>query len=757
MSNAAYKAFFAFAVLISFFSRAAGSQNLFYIEKGLVGIQGASSGPVPDTFLGPYIFSATAPSPGSVTPPGLSPSSLSFVSGSSDYEFTEFLSTLSALNAVAPDGSFMMSGGGFPTLSIGVTGDLYPIVPEITNGTWQNDVLLVNPAQSYTLNLNTFTGYGTNGVGGLISIQIQSLTTADNVNLSQKYSTQSFGNAVVSSTPFTSYTIPAGTLQPGLVYEVLVEYYTLSSVNTTTVPGYYIVGAYENTLVAYIGTTSSPAVTGPTIALEPTNQTVAAGASATFNVAVTFGNSSVIPPNTPVLWWANGSQITGSGSGKYAFGGANNASLTINNVGASDVGTYFVQVINAGGSVASTIVTLSLASGTPVITTQPTASQTVNAGANVILSVAATNAGSYQWQLNGAPISGATSATLALDNIGTSQRGTYTVVVSNGPNSVTSNPASVAVNVSSYLFNISTRGYVGSGPNQDLDAGFYIEGTGNKNILLRGDGPFLATNSAYTGLTLVSPQLTFNNAGGQLGVNTAWGGSQILVNAFNTVFAPVFATGSKDTAIYMSVSANGSVGYTADITSATSGGTGVAQIEVDDADAFSDYVNNPSSTPPSHLINISTHGYVGAGGGEAGVTGASQYQYLDAGFYIFGGSSQTLLIRALGPGLATNNPGLSGLTLPNPALTLYDSSGNIIATNTGWGNEVIPGNSTAAAGIQPATTAIMSSVYASTIAAGSTDCAMVVTLPAGTGYTAEVTSANNASAGIALVEVYNVP
>ncbi|MGD1031539.1 MAG: hypothetical protein ABSA05_10395, partial [Opitutaceae bacterium] len=148
--------------------------------------------------------------------------------------------------------------------------------------------------------------------------------------------------------------------------------------------------------------------------------------------------------------------------------------------------------------------------------------------------------------------------------------------------------------------------------------------------------------------------------------NTAWGGSQTLINAFNTVFAPVFATGSNDTAIYMSVSANGSVGYTADITSATSGGTGVAQIEVDDADAFSDYVNNPASTPPSHLINISTHGYVGAGGGETGVTGASQYQYLDAGFYIFGGSSQTLLLRALGPGLATNNPGLSGLTLASP-------------------------------------------------------------------------------------------
>jgi hypothetical protein len=51
----------------------------------------------------------------------------------------------------------------------------------------------------------------------------------------------------------------------------------------------------------------------------------------------------------------------------------------------------------------------------------------------------------------------------------------------------------------------------------------------------------------------------------------------------------------------------------------------------------------------------------------------------------------------------------------------------------------------------------MNSVYASTIAPGSNDCAMVVTLPANAGYTAEVTSADSVSTGLALVEVYNLP
>jgi hypothetical protein len=54
----------------------------------------------------------------------------------------------------------------------------------------------------------------------------------------------------------------------------------------------------------------------------------------------------------------------------------------------------------------------------------------------------------------------------------------------------------------------------------------------------------------------------------------------------------------------------------------------------------------------------------------------------------------------------------------------------------------------------------MNKVYASAIAAGSADCAMVATLPAGTsgasGYTAQVSSADGTS-GIALVDVYNVP
>ncbi|HJQ32413.1 MAG TPA: immunoglobulin domain-containing protein [Pyrinomonadaceae bacterium] len=78
----------------------------------------------------------------------------------------------------------------------------------------------------------------------------------------------------------------------------------------------------------------------------------------------------------------------------------------------------------------------------PSITTQPV-SQTVSAGANVSFSVAADGTAplSYQWQKNGAAISGATSSTLNLSNVQGTDSGSYRVVVSNAAGSATSTTA----------------------------------------------------------------------------------------------------------------------------------------------------------------------------------------------------------------------------------------------------------------------------------------------------------------------------
>lgn len=92
------------------------------------------------------------------------------------------------------------------------------------------------------------------------------------------------------------------------------------------------------------------------------------------------------------------------------------------------------------------IVNVAAASTTPpAITTQPTA-QATTVGSTVMFSVVASGTGlSYQWQKDGAAISGATSATLTLTNVQVSNAGNYAVVVTNSGGSVTSSSVMLTV------------------------------------------------------------------------------------------------------------------------------------------------------------------------------------------------------------------------------------------------------------------------------------------------------------------------
>src|SRR5207302_1949583 len=87
---------------------------------------------------------------------------------------------------------------------------------------------------------------------------------------------------------------------------------------------------------------------------------------------------------------------------------------------------------------------------TPVIGTQPT-SQTAGYGDDTTLSVSVSGPGpfSYQWQLNGTNIPGATGSSLALDDLQYNDAGIYRVMVSNAEGSVTSSEA--VLNVASKL------------------------------------------------------------------------------------------------------------------------------------------------------------------------------------------------------------------------------------------------------------------------------------------------------------------
>lgn len=173
----------------------------------------------------------------------------------------------------------------------------------------------------------------------------------------------------------------------------------------------------------------------PAIITQPQSITITEGAYLSLYITATSLSASPLT----YQWKLNGNNINGGSDGAYS---KTNAALT-------DSGTYTVTVSNLYGSVASNsaVVTVTPSGNTnaPAITTHPQ-SATVNQGATILLSVAATgNNLSYQWRKNDATISGAAASTYS-KVAATTDAGSYTVVVSNQYGSVTSNPAIVTVN-----------------------------------------------------------------------------------------------------------------------------------------------------------------------------------------------------------------------------------------------------------------------------------------------------------------------
>jgi hypothetical protein len=82
----------------------------------------------------------------------------------------------------------------------------------------------------------------------------------------------------------------------------------------------------------------------------------------------------------------------------------------------------------------------------PFVTVQPQ-SQMVALGTNVTLTVAAGGlpAPGFQWQFNGSNLSGATNASLALNNVQATNTGVYAVLLTNLAGSVTSSNATLTL------------------------------------------------------------------------------------------------------------------------------------------------------------------------------------------------------------------------------------------------------------------------------------------------------------------------
>ncbi|MEE2729843.1 MAG: immunoglobulin domain-containing protein [Pseudomonadota bacterium] len=162
---------------------------------------------------------------------------------------------------------------------------------------------------------------------------------------------------------------------------------------------------------------------------QPGDASIAEGESHTFVVMVEHEN-----PIT-VTWSRNGQVVQRSSS----------TSLT-----ASAAGKYLCYISDGVSSAQCRSFTLTVTAGQSLSINSQPSNQMVNEGVDVTLSVAASGSGSlsYQWYFDGSALSGATAATLLLDDVTVADAGEYYVVVSNGSGSATSNAATLSVSAS---------------------------------------------------------------------------------------------------------------------------------------------------------------------------------------------------------------------------------------------------------------------------------------------------------------------
>jgi sugar lactone lactonase YvrE len=380
----------------------------------------------------------------------------------------------------------------------------------------------------------------------------------------------------------------------------------------------------------------------------------------------------------------------------------------------SDVALDANGVLYVADSLNCTIRRITRAITAPPLIAVAPRSQTVAANTAATLAVASAGIGpfTYQWSRNGAPLTGATNATLAL--AANSPAATYTVAVTNASGTSVSPPALIAPanSGSSRLINLSVRTSAGTGA-QTLTAGFVLAGQASQTLVVRAVGPGLAQfglNGVLSDpiLTVLGPDSSTRIAA----TNDNWDAT--LAPRVAAVGAFPLTAGSRDAVSVTTFSAGS---YSAQITGAN-GVTGTALAEI--------YVAPPATD--TRLINLSARAQVDAIAG-----------LLIAGFTIDGDAPKTLLIRGIGPGLGQF--GLTGF-LANPRLDVFDGSSQRLQWNDDWGGLTALSEAFAAAGaFAPASVA-------------SRDAALLVTLPPGS-YTAQVSGVAG-STGVALVEIYEL-
>ena len=251
------------------------------------------------------------------------------------------------------------------------------------------------------------------------------------------------------------------------------------------------------------------------------------------------------------------------------------------------------------------------------------------------------------------------------------------------------------------LLNVSTRTFVQNGE-EVMIGGFIIVGNEPKKVIVRGIGPSLA--QAGIAGAMADPLLElYDSRGTIIGSNDNW-----ITHRDEVIATGVPPSDNHESAIVTTLAPGN---YTCILRSKTNS-PGVALFELYDLDVAS-----------SHLVNIATRGKVGLG------------ENVMIGGFIIGGDQPTkLLIRAIGPSLASSH--ISN-ALQDPKLELHGPTGSLIFANDNWRSS--QQQQIEATGIPPT---------------DNKESAILANLQPGH-YTAIVRGVGNTT-GVALVEVYNL-
>ena len=310
--------------------------------------------------------------------------------------------------------------------------------------------------------------------------------TNENRNSPYDYLLPSFSmtNALIPVV-LASHTFPKGLVFDSRVYIPLTDVPPVLSGDSSAVNMQHM-GVVKDFSISLNSTNTG----APSISIQPQNQTVSQGNDATFSVTATG------TPAPAYQWSFNSAPVLG----------ATASSFTRTNAQPADAGNYFVIVTNTAGSVTSSAAKLTVNSG-PAILTQPQ-SQTVSAGQDATFAVTASGpALTYQWRLEGNPITNAISSNYTRTNVQVADVGNYSVVVTNSGGSVTSAVAhlSLAVQGSAFItqwnFNDTNTSVASPPPSAGLGTITLVGGTTSMWVGGTGSADTNSPNNAWNTLT----------------------------------------------------------------------------------------------------------------------------------------------------------------------------------------------------------------------------------------------------------------